>query len=102
MSRGRKICFIAAIVLAALPSLGLSFFRKRNRNSCGGTKRRKQRNGAMKGDGGRSTRRFGNRRLFAASAFVAIAIGFLTIVFALPAQALPSSPAALVIPIFPR
>ncbi len=44
----------------------------------------------MQGDGGRSTRRFGNRRLFAASALVAVAVGFLTIVFAPPAQALPS------------
>ncbi len=46
----------------------------------------------MQGDGGRSsgTPRFGNCRLLAAGALVALAIGFLTIGFAPPAQALPS------------
>src|ERR1700731_1901297 len=44
----------------------------------------------MRGDGGRITRPFGNFRVFAAVAFVAVAAGFLTIGFAPPAQALPS------------
>src|ERR1700693_5417543 len=45
----------------------------------------------MKGDGGHSTTpRFGNCRLLAAAALVALAIGSLTIGFASPAQALPS------------
>src|SRR6202161_3880373 len=45
----------------------------------------------MQGDDGHSTTpRFGNCRLLAAGALFAFAIGFLTIGFALPAQALPS------------
>jgi hypothetical protein len=45
----------------------------------------------MQGDGGHSsTPRFGNIRLLAAGALVALAIGFLAIGFASPAQALPS------------
>ncbi len=44
----------------------------------------------MRGDGGRITRPFGNFRVFVAVAFVVVAIGFLTIGFAPPAQALPS------------
>jgi hypothetical protein len=45
----------------------------------------------MQGDGGHSsTPRFGNFRLLAAGALVALAIGFLTIGFTSPAQALPS------------
>jgi hypothetical protein len=45
----------------------------------------------MQGDGGHSsTPRFGSYRLSAAGALVALAIGFLTIGFASPAQALPS------------
>jgi len=44
----------------------------------------------MQGDCGRSTRPFGNYRLFAAAVVVVFLTGFLTIGFAPPAQALPS------------
>jgi hypothetical protein len=44
----------------------------------------------MRGDGGRIIRPFGNFRVFAAIAFVAVAGSLLTIGFAPPAQALPS------------